>query len=142
MRYLKSFNEGKTPVTSEISDLSKYYLAYLLDDDYGCEVYSAYEWGMPKGEVESRSVVNITLTKNKDMFNDGSSGLPKNFLWDEIKDHFIAFIHLLSKEYDIVYVQFTTRYSQVIKKSLQEILDNDCDFEWLQKVTAVLSDKI
>ena len=113
----------------------------MLDDDYGCEVYSAYEWGMPKGEVESRSVVNITLTKNKDMFNDGSSGLPKNFLWDEIKDHFMAFIHLLSKEYDIVYVQFTTRYSQVIK-SLQEILDNDCDFEWLQKVTAVLSDKI
>ena len=124
MIYLKNFNEGKQPITSEISDLSKYYLAYLLDEDYGCEVYSAYEWGMPKGEVESKSVVNISLTKNKDRYDDGSSGLPKNFLWDEVKDHFTAFIHLLSKEYDIVYIQFTlkevfrtprTHDSQVIK---------------------------
>lgn len=149
MRYIRSFNEGKQPITSEISDLSKYYLAYLLDEDYGCEVYSAYEWIMPKGEVEStkniigRSAVNITLTKNKDKFNDGSSGLPKDFLWDEVKNHFISFIHLLSKEYDIVYIQFSLKQMsstrRQVKRSLQELLNNDCDFELLQKVTAVIS---
>ena len=146
MRYLKSFNEGKAPDQSEIYYLSRDYLAYLIDDDYRCDVHTGYEWSHTEGHIKSKLVTNIVLGKYKNNYAD-----TEDFLWDNVKDYFISFIHLLSKDYNIDCFKFIGKGLQkgsavpvLISKvrSLQQVLDDDdCDFEWLQRVTAVISKK-
>ena len=139
MKHLRKFNEGKEPDKSEISDLSKDYLAYLLDDDYTCDVHTGYEWSSTVFKIKSKLVTNIVLNKTE------------KFLWTDVKDHFIAFIHLLSKDYNIDSFDFmwvglqpgsAVPVLRSTKRSLQQVLDDDnCDFELLERVTAVISKK-
>ena len=145
MKHLRKFNEGKEPDQSEISDLSKDYLAYLLDDDYTCDVHTGYEWSHTTETIKSKLVTNIVLRKYKNNSNKN-----EKLLWNNVKDHFIAFIHLLSKDYNIDYFEFIWIGLQVdavpvlrsTKRSLQQVLDDDnCDFELLERVTAVISKK-
>lgn len=125
MKYLKGFNEKKTDDV-EIYNLSKDYLTYLFDEDFSCQVYKTYEW---HGEI----VCVIRLTKYKNKYN----GIITNFDWNECKHEFIAFIHLLSKDYNVDYISFDND-----KRTLQQLLNNeDCDFKSIRSVTAVLSDK-
>lgn len=142
MKYLRSFNEKKLDDV-EIYNLSKDYLAYLFDEDFACDVHAAYEWGMKDGDVKSKLVCNITLTK----YGNKYTGIITNFEWDECKDQFTAFIHLLSKDYNVEYIRFGQinglKFVKQDKRTLQQLLDNeDCDFKTLNSVTAVLSDKI
>jgi hypothetical protein len=145
MKHLRKFNEGKEPDQSEISDLSKDYLAYLLDDDYSCDVQTGYEWSHTTEKITSKLVTKIILQRYKNNSNKN-----EKLLWNNVKDHFIAFIHLLSKDYDIDYFEFIWIGLQVdavpvlrsTKRSLQQVLDDDnCDFELLERVTAVISKK-
>jgi hypothetical protein len=139
VKHLRKFNEGKEPDKSEISDLSKDYLAYLLDDDYTCDVHTGYEWSSTVFKIKSKLVTNIVLNKTE------------KFLWTDVKDHFIAFIHLLSKDYNIDSFDFmwvglqpgsAVPVLRSTKRSLQQVLDDDnCDFELLERVTAVISKK-
>ena len=145
MKHLRNFNEA--PSQSEIYNLSKDYLAYLIDDDYECDVHTGYEWSHTTDKIKSKLVTNIVLRKYKDKYK-GTIG---EFLWDECKDHFIAFIHLLSKDYNIDNFSFTRiglQTGSVVpvlvssKRSLQQVLDDDdCNFESLQRVTVVISKK-
>jgi hypothetical protein len=146
VKHLRKFNEGKEPDKSEISDLSKDYLAYLLDDDYTCDVHTGYEWSHTTDTIKSKLVTNIVLRKYKDISNK-----TEKFLWTDVKDHFIAFIHLLSKDYNINSFDFmwvglqpgsAVPVLRSTKRSLQQVLDDDnCDFELLERVTAVISKK-
>lgn len=146
MKHLKKFNEGKEPDKSEISDLSKYYLAYLLDDDYTCHVETGHEWSRTPEKITSKLVTKIILLKYKN-----NSSKTEKFLWDNVKDHFIAFIHLLSKDYNIDNFDFIwvgLQEGSIVpvlrssKRSLQQVLDDDnCDFAPLEKVYAVISKK-
>lgn len=146
MKHLRKFNEGKAPDKSKISELSKDYLAYLLDDDYTCDVHTGYEWSHTTDKIKSKLVTNIVLRKYKNISNK-----TEKFLWNDVKDHFIAFIHLLSKDYNIDSFDFMwvglQRGSIVpvlrsTKRSLQQVLDDDnCDFAPLEKVYAVISKK-
>jgi hypothetical protein len=145
VKHLRKFNEGKEPDQSEISDLSKDYLAYLLDDDYSCDVQTGYEWSHTTEKITSKLVTKIILQRYKNNSNKN-----EKLLWNNVKDHFIAFIHLLSKDYDIDYFEFIWIGLQVdavpvlrsTKRSLQQVLDDDnCDFELLERVTAVISKK-
>jgi hypothetical protein len=139
VKHLRKFNEGKEPDKSEISDLSKDYLAYLLDDDYTCDVHTGYEWSSTVFKIKSKLVTNIVLNKTE------------KFLWTDVKDHFIAFIHVLSKDYNIDSFDFmwvglqpgsAVPVLRSTKRSLQQVLDDDnCDFELLERVTAVISKK-
>jgi hypothetical protein len=145
MKHLRKFNEGKEPDKSEISDLSKDYLAYLLDDDYSCDVQTGYEWSSTVFKIKSKLVTAIVLRKLK------ISNKTEKFLWTDVKDHFIAFIHLLSKDYNIDSFDFmwvglqpgsAVPVLRSTKRSLQQVLDDDnCDFELLERVTAVISKK-
>ena len=147
MKFLRKFNEGKEPDQSEISDLSKDYLAYLLDDDYTCDVHTGYEWSSTVFKIKSKLVTNINFFRYKNDWSD----TPGKFLWSDVKDHFIPFIHLLSKDYNIDYFKFTwigrQKGSMVptlisSQRSLQQVLDDDnCDFELLERVTVVISKK-
>lgn len=146
MKHLRKFNEGKEPDKSEISDLSKDYLAYLLDDDYSCDVHTGYEWSHTTDKITSKLVTNIVLRKYKNISNK-----TEKFLWNDVKDHFIAFIHLLSKDYNIDSFDFMwvglqpgsiVPVLRSTKRSLEQVLDdNNCDFELLERVTAVISKK-
>jgi hypothetical protein len=146
MKHLRKFNEGKAPDKSEISDLSKDYLAYLIDDDYTCYVETGYEWSRTPEKITSKLVTKIILQKYKN-----NSSKNENFLWNNVKDHFIAFIHLLSKDYNIDNFDFLwvgLQEGSIVpvlrssKRSLQQVLDDDnCDFEPLQKIIAVISKK-
>jgi len=145
MKHLRKFNEGKEPDQSEISDLSKDYLAYLLDDDYTCDVHTGYEWSHTKEKLTSKLATRIILQRYKN-----NSSKNEKLLWNNVKDHFIAFIHLLSKDYDIDYFEFIWIGLQVdavpvlrsTKRSLQQVLDDDnCDFEPLEKIIAIISKK-
>lgn len=145
MKHLRKFNEGKEPDQSEISDLSKDYLAYLIDDDYTCDVHTGYEWSHTTDKIKSKLVTAIVLRKLK------ISNKTEKFLWTDVKDHFIAFIHLLSKDYNIDSFDFmwvglqpgsAVPVLRSTKRSLQQVLDDDnCDFELLERVTAVISKK-
>ncbi len=145
MKHLRKFNEGKEPDKSEISDLSKDYLAYLIDDDYTCDVHTGYEWSHTTDKIKSKLVTAIVLRKLK------ISNKTEKFLWTDVKDHFIAFIHLLSKDYNIDSFDFMwvglqpgsiVPVLRSTKRSLQQVLDDDnCDFELLERVTAVISKK-
>jgi hypothetical protein len=147
MKHLRKFNEGKAPDKSEISELSKDYLAYLLDDDYTCDVETGYEWSHTTDKIKSKLVTNINFFRYKNDWSD----TPDKFLWSDVKDHFIPFIHLLSKDYNIDYFKFTwigrQKGSMVptlisSQRSLQQVLDDDdCDFDLLDKVTVVISKK-
>ena len=144
MKHLRKFNEA--PSQSEISELSKDYLAYLLDDDYTCDVHTGYEWSHTTDKIKSKLVTNIVLRKYKNISNK-----TEKFLWNDVKDHFIAFIHLLSKDYNIDSFDFMwvglqpgsiVPVLRSTKRSLQQVLDDDnCDFELLERVTAVISKK-
>lgn len=146
MKHLRKFNEGKAPDKSEISDLSKDYLAYLIDDDYSCDVETGYEWSNTPEKITSKLVTKIILQKYKN-----NSSKNENFLWNNVKDHFIAFIHLLSKDYNIDFFDFIwigLQSGSIVpvlrssKRSLQQVLDDDnCDFEPLQKIIVVISKK-
>ena len=146
MKHLRKFNEGKEPDKSEISDLSKDYLAYLLDDDYSCDIHTGYEWSHTTDKIKSKLVTNIVLRKFKNISNK-----TEKFLWNDVKDHFIAFIHLLSKDYNIDSFDFMwvglqpgsiVPVLRSTKRSLEQVLDdNNCDFELLERVTAVISKK-
>jgi hypothetical protein len=145
VKHLRKFNEGKEPDQSEISDLSKDYLAYLIDDDYTCDVHTGYEWSHTTDKIKSKLVTAIVLRKLK------ISNKTEKFLWTDVKDHFIAFIHLLSKDYNIDSFDFmwvglqpgsAVPVLRSTKRSLQQVLDDDnCDFELLERVTAVISKK-
>jgi hypothetical protein len=146
MKFLRKFNEGKEPDKSEISDLSKDYLAYLLDDDYTCHVETGYEWSHTTEKITSKLVTKIILLKYKN-----NSSKTEKFLWDNVKDHFISFIHLLSKDYNIDNFDFMwvgLQEGSIVpvlrssKRSLQQVLDDDnCDFAPLERVTVVISKK-
>lgn len=146
MKHLRKFNEGKAPDKSEISELSKDYLAYLLDDDYTCDVHTGYEWSHTTDKIKSKLVTNIVLKKYKNISNK-----TEKFLWNDVKDHFIAFIHLLSKDYNIdgfYFMWVGLQPGSIVpvlrstKRSLQQVLDDDnCDFGPLEKIIAIISKK-
>ena len=146
MKHLRKFNEGKEPDQSEISDLSKDYLAYLLDDDYTCDVHTGYEWSHTTDKIKSKLATRIILQRYKN-----NSSKNEKLLWNNVKDHFIAFIHLLSKDYNIDSFDFmwvglqpgsAVPVLRSTKRSLQQVLDDDnCDFEPLEKIIAIISKK-
>ena len=91
MRHLKSFNEATFSkdkdsqiVLSELQSFCETYLAYLIDDGFGIRVRH--------GSREDR--VRIEFYKEDHIH-------PVPFNWNDVKDHYIPFYQMLSKEYDI-----------------------------------------
>lgn len=88
MKYLKKIFENdlyNQVEEDELMDFSQSYLSYLLDDTrFKLEVYESSKW-------DSYIIwLSIVLLKE-----DGP------FKWNEIKDYYIPFITMLSREYDL-----------------------------------------
>jgi hypothetical protein len=75
----------------ELQDFCDTYLAYLLDEGYSIE---ASEIGF--GEYV------LVLRNGKRLDNVPVDSPEFLFAWDEIKDQFIPFLHMLSKQYAII----------------------------------------
>lgn len=91
MKYLKRFNESlSNDFTLDLKDFCEGYLAYLLDEGFEVDVQHMYSKDKYKHDFHL-----ITIKK-----------LDKLSKWEEIKDYFIPFISVLSKEYNLGYIKF------------------------------------
>lgn len=88
MRYLKKFES--IDLEKDLKDFCETYLAYLLDGDFELSVHF-----FVKKQGYSRNCYNINLVKLNDY---GATG----FTWNEVKDYYIPFIHMLDKQYEIM----------------------------------------
>jgi hypothetical protein len=91
MRYLRNFNEGSF-LPTHLNDLQYFcetYLAYLLDEGFVIRV----RYGSRKDRAR------IEFYKDDD--NLPFTHFPAPFNWDDVKDHYIPFYQMLSKEYEI-----------------------------------------
>jgi hypothetical protein len=109
MRYLKPFNEAIEP--DEIKDFCEMYLAYLLDDGYALAFW------------ENGRVTQIDFVKPK---TDVEHIAVDWMDWDHIKDHFIPFLKMLDKQYDIKdnLIFFQIRGATQVKMSFQDVIDD------------------
>jgi len=86
MMYLKRFNEASF-LPKDINELQYFcdnYLAYLLDEGFGIRVRH--------GSREDRARIE---------FYKDDVHFPVPFNWNDVKDHYIPFYQMLSKEYEI-----------------------------------------
>jgi hypothetical protein len=90
MRYLKTFES--VDLENDLRDFCETYLAYLLDGDFELSViWQGHGYMGPE-----KDCYNINLCK----LDDYSS--VTGFTWNEVKDSYIPFLHMLSKEYEIM----------------------------------------
>ena len=90
MRYLKTFES--VDLENDLKDFCETYLAYLLDGDFELSVIWNGHGYLGKG----KACYNINLCK----LDDYSSAT--GFFWDEVKDSYIPFLHMLDKQYEIM----------------------------------------
>jgi hypothetical protein len=87
MKYIKNFNEGTSFLPRDLNELQYFcetYLAYLLDEGFCIRV----RYGSRKDRAR------IEFYKEDHTY-------PVPFNWDDVKDHYIPFYQMLSKEYEI-----------------------------------------
>ena len=102
MKYLKKIfeNDLYSQVDSdELQDFCETYLAYLLDDtSFKIEV------------VESQGWNSYTIWLGKTLVDRRI----QPFKWDDIKDYYIPFVTMLSREYDLNDIDLDQRGSSII----------------------------
>lgn len=108
MKYLKIFEEFfggddslKENDKEKIDDLIQLCFAELTDNDF----------------IVSASQRNITISKMTSI-----NAIDQLFDYNEVKDHLITFVELLSKDYEIDYISFTGDWKK--KSWLDRKIDN------------------
>ena len=92
MRYLKRFNES-VDLENDLRDFCEMNLAYLLDnDDFRLSVI----WQGHGNMGRSKDCYNINLCN----LDEGIASA--GFTWNEVKDYYIPFLHMLNNEYKIM----------------------------------------
>ena len=117
MRHLKSFNESSF-LSEDLNVLQSFcetYLAYLIDEGFGIRVRH--------GSRKDRA--RIEFYKEEIHF-------PVPFNWNDVKDHYIPFYQMLSKEYEIstTSVHEPNFYSSNRPKSGDEVRTCSVKFEY------------
>jgi len=108
MRYLKRIFENdlyNQVDEQELKDFSETYLAYLLDDDnFKIEVVESVGWDS----------YTIWLCKDLKVIPGLVNPLIQPFKWNDIKDSYIPFVTMLSREYDLNDEKLPFRSSSII----------------------------
>jgi hypothetical protein len=87
MKHLRKFNESLNK--EELQDFCDTYLAYLLDEGYSIETNEMFD-------------EYLLVLRNENRPTDVPIDSPELlFTWEEVKDQFIPFLHMLSKQYTI-----------------------------------------
>ena len=112
MRYLKRFNES-VDIESQLRDFSESYLAYLLDDGYRIQV-------KPTNLKTLRNQVLGMIKLYKEEYESDE------FTWLDVKDSYIPFLHMLNREYDIIYdvIEFYY-YDDLVEVDVEKVLSGD-----------------
>ena len=98
MKHLRRFNESINK--EELIEFCENYLAYLLDKDFNIEYIGKKSHTMPGNkDLDDSEIISLKKGYRTDSMAIADPSLM--FSWDEIKDHFIPFIHMLSKQYTI-----------------------------------------
>jgi hypothetical protein len=103
MKHLRKFNESMK--REELQDFCDTYLAYLLDSDFSIEYLGRkshamnYKEAPGNKDLDDSEIISLKKGHRTDSVAIGDPSLI--FSWDEIKDHFIPFIYMLSKQYTI-----------------------------------------
>ena len=107
-------NESLSP-KEELEDFCDTYLSYLTDEGFSIEYEELYG-----GHCTNITIRHSKRDKNK-YFHD--------FSWDEVKDRFIPFLHILSKEYKLFnfhHEDFNCKRNQVVcMRRLDDLLSTD-----------------
>jgi hypothetical protein len=82
----ESINESLSH-REELEDFCDTHLAYLTDENFSINYAEHYGGNVTELTIKTLSVTQI-------------------FTWDEVKDHFIPFLHMLSKEYKLFNFHF------------------------------------
>ena len=124
MKHLKKFNESLNK--EELQDFCDTYLAYLLDEGYSTE---ANEIGF--GEY-------VLVLRNENRPTNVPMDSPELlFTWEEVKDQFIPFLHMLSKQYTITRsIKFWVLNKKFDRGTERAFLDYDYD------LSMVLEDRV
>ncbi len=115
MKYLKRYNES---TASDIKEFCNDYLSYLIDDGFNVEVetnykHSEYEKKLVRGANKSHYEYRSTdmgtflakISINKPVIVNKLQGISE-YMWDDIKDHFIPFLIFLNKTYKVEMIKF------------------------------------
>ena len=110
MKHIKVFEDFNSTGTKKLKEFTEGYLAYLLDEGIKIQI----ELGSEPGTY------GLFIQR----FGNG-------FKWDDIKDHFIPFLHMLNKEYEIIstmrfgLVQASGKWAPNKWRSVEEILNDE-----------------
>ena len=131
----EQLNESLSP-KEELEDFCDTHLAYLTDKNF--EVEYTEQYGGHMTEV----VIKI-------------SGVTQIFTWDEVKDHFIPFLHMLSKQYNLFnfhfedfdckkseFVCFQTFMGSKYYYSCEDVISDNIDTEQFTKRYGLYSIKL
>lgn len=110
----EKLNESLSP-KEELEDFCDTYLSYLTDEGFFIE----YE------ELYGGHLTNVTIRHSK----REDSRYSHDFSWDEVKDRFIPFLQMLSKEYKLFnfhHEDFNCKGDQVVcMRRLDDLLSSD-----------------
>jgi regulator of sigma D len=110
----EQINESLSP-KEELEDFCDTHLAYLTDEGFSID----YE------ELYGGHCTNVTIRHSK----REDSKYSHDFSWDEIKDRFIPFIQMLSKEYELFnfhHEDYKCKTNQVVcMRRLDDLLSSD-----------------
>lgn len=137
MKHLRKFNESLNK--EELQDFCDTYLAYLLDEDFSIE----YLGKKSNKDQDDSEIISLKKGYRTDSMAIADPSLM--FSWDEIKDHFIPFIHMLSKQYTITNLKLwnlnrkfnmdkDTRFFIDYEYSLSQILEDKVSLEELTQI--------
>jgi hypothetical protein len=113
----KSITEAMSQ--EDLKDFCEQYLAYLLDDGYALDFRLS-------GRVTQIDFVKPTENPLQARWSPGHGGSVDWMDWDHIKDHFIPFLKMLDREYDVKdnLITFQTTGAVQVKISFQDVIDD------------------
>lgn len=135
MKHLRKFNEN---IDNEIQEFCENYLAYLLDKDFNIEYVGKKAKTMPSVNSNIGSDDEILSLKKGNRTEDMAIADPSlMFSWEEIKDHFIPFIHMLSKQYTITNCKLWN-----LNKNFNMDKDDRFFIDYNYNLSQILEDKV
>ena len=135
MKHLRKFNEN---IDNEIQEFCENYLAYLLDKDFNIEYVGKKAKTMPSVNSNIVSDDEILSLKKGNRIEDMAIADPSlMFSWEEIKDHFIPFIHMLSKQYTITNCKLWN-----LNKNFNMDKDDRFFIDYNYNLSQILEDKV
>lgn len=131
----EKLNESLSP-KEELEDFCDTHLAYLTDKNFEVEYTEQYGGHMTEVVIKTSGVTQI-------------------FTWDEVKDHFIPFLHMLSKQYNLFnfhfedfdcknseFVCFQTFMGSKYYYSCEDVISDNIDTEQFTKRYGLYSIKL